>query len=398
MKKRTINILLTLFLLCLVFFFLLPPWMTQKYIDQPISFFRGEWITRNSSQTKASPSPKAIKIPTPPMPSPTDDYIQSRELITGILIENSPLYNYEGRKVDTLGKGAEIKIYFVIEKMIDGVKTKVFPYFDERYGAEFIRSPQDKGAGFIKLAAVKLAKNIKLPVVEYGIDKNLGPFRIINGKQELLKFALNQPVEIKKLTDTGWQCIMLDEFFPFTSSKSWAQLSRYYGWEHPGIFIFDASGEFLFFVPCNLIEVSFGFFFSPNGKYLAQDIGTHTIRTLYIWSFPEFKRVGIIRCAGAAWSPDSGTLFYTALTEKNRSVILLGDSVFHDIAAFNLADGKVTTIQTHDTLSDYYLESVSNENLSVKKVSVVKADDWGNRELWKEEKIKVPNPFPVKKP
>jgi hypothetical protein len=383
MKKTIEIVLLCLLLVILIAIFFFPSVMHWAgiYEMQRQSIVLGPM--------NATPLPDLSE----PTTSPPPFFERSRKSITGKIIENATLYNHEGRKIDTLVKGTQIEIYFIMEKSISGVKTRVVPYYDERYSDEFLKSPKDKGVGFVKLSALELPQNTTLPVVEYGIDKQ-GAYRIVNGKRDWIS-----EVEVEIMKQSGWQCFMLHDFSGYTVPYyGYEKTGDFYDWEHPGLFFFDASGKFLMFIPCDSIEASFGFFFSPNEKYLAQDVGTQTVRTLYIWSFPEFKRVGIVRCAGAAWSPDSGTLFYTALTEKNRSTILLGDSVFHDIAAFNLADGKNTIIQTHDALSDYYLESVSNENLSVKKVSVVKADDWGNRELWKEEQIKIPNPFAVKKP
>lgn len=279
--------------------------------------------------------------------------------------EGIDFYNYEGGVIGNLEKEVSVEAYCMFERNIDGVPTKVVPYWD------------DRGSGYVKAASLKLSENLNIPVADYCIQ-NQKAYRVMNGHR-----AEIPAVAIKNAGKSGRQYFML-------SDSNLAKLA----WEKQGSYFFDSAGKFLVFLPfTDIVESSEGLFFSPNEKYIAQDEGTWVIRDLKIFEFPDLKKIAAICYTGDfAWG-NHDCLFFSTASNKKKPNCGVDDDSYHYVAMINLQDAKETPVMMFDELTEYYFEGISGNSLVLRKFSVSKIEDWGNFDIpWQEEEIRIPDP------
>lgn len=214
--------------------------------------------------------------------------------------------------------------------------------------------------------------------VDYEIVNNIA-YRLLNGQKEEIK-----SIKIKKTGESGRQYFILDTSNPFRLS-----------WEKNGTYFFDPNGKYLFHLPVGQTQTSMGLFFSPNENYVAEDEGTWVIRDLLIYTFPDLKKIGSIRYYEDFVWKQNNYIYFTTIGEKEKP-ILIDSSEFRYVAVINLKNGKIAPVKLFDDLSEYHIQDIEEDFLVVKKVYVDNFNEWEDASLWKEEKIKIPNPISSK--
>lgn len=296
--------------------------------------------------------------------------VKCKTYIDGQLNEDSNLYNCEGHVICILKKGIKIKVGCKLERVIDGSLTQVVTYSN------------DSGSGYIKASLLSLPGNIDLPVVDYFIENQKG-YRLINGRKEEINSDL-----VFNIGKTGWNYIIIN--------------SRKYGWEEPGFLLFNPEGKYYLRMPFSAIyETNGELFFSPNKKYIARDEGTGMKRGLQIFSFPSLKKISnYIGYIDFIWEDDN-YFFFTGIdgTKPNSPV---EDDSYHYVAYLDLKSGKEVLVKMFDSLTDYQLEEVSEDYLTLRKYYANKVTDWAFEKVddsgkvyrgWREEIVKIPNPL-----
>jgi hypothetical protein len=322
-----------------------------------------------SNEVKISPPNSKIENISP---EPSDSKVKSETFINSQLNEGSNLYNCEGQAICTLEKGIKIKVGCKFERVIDGSLTQVVPYSNEN------------GSGYIKVSSLSLPKNNELPVVDYFIESQKG-YRLINGQKEEIDSNL-----VSKIGKTQWSYIIID--------------SRKYEWEELGFLLFNPGDKYYLRMPFSAIyETNGELFFSPNKKYIAQDEGTGMKRGLQIFSFPDLKKIShYIGYVDFIWEDDS-YFFFTGIdgTKPNSPV---EDDSYHYVAYLDLKSGKEVPVKLCNDLTDYYLEEVSGDYLTLRKYYVNKISDWAIEKVddsgnvyrgWREDMVKIPNPLTI---
>lgn len=196
--------------------------------------------------------------------------------------------------------------------------------------------------------------------IQYKIISGMA-YRIIDQKRYLI-----EGIELKKYrTKNVLHYFIFDRFLGIRLEN-----------EKPGTYFFDYRGNLLTIFPEGQTYESTGVYLSENEKYIGVDGGTHTIRGMTFYSFPDGEEIGHILYRGNIyWKDDS--VFYSAI---KYDINIFGDGHYY-IEEYNLSTGKKNTIVNHSLLKDYQLHELIlyDYNTFVLRVrSVDKPEDWSD--------------------